>query len=170
MKKKSFLDLIGNDFTKTEYEVKSLKDLKYILHKQHLDLDKRLDNIYNIYPKEIEFLDLIKWFHTQGFFYGIGQAHGYYNLINQRLEFMTSHNSKIDLLETELKSLEKQFKRNHYNHILTPNNYFNEIRSYKFLNKLWIRYTNINRDIQIERGSCNPYTFETEELMSDYMY
>jgi hypothetical protein len=157
MNKKLFEEIFGDDYTITDYQVTSLKDLEDVLFKQHQFLSQKLYTFdgdgsalsYIFQDKSdleiIGLYNLIADYNCNGYFILQHKAISYNNLLNQRLKFILDSEEKKDFLIKELAEIEKEFHLNEYNEILTPDNYFNEIRTKRFLIDLWNRHKRAHR-------------------------
>lgn len=171
---KKLIEILGSDFTITKYKVSSLDDLEKVLNKQDRDLNKRIYNEEGLFyefptgshPDYVGCFTLIERYHNDDYFSKLYRTREYYDLLTQRLEFKISKNSKIEMLERELDSLEKQFLENPYYDILTPTNYFNEIRTYDFFIKLWTRHKFENLSLFKKfKENFNSKSYDIEDLM-----
>lgn len=174
MDRKLFTKILGSNFSITKYKVNTLNDLERVLNKQDLDLNKRLYNEEGLFyefpigsnPDDAGCFTLMERYHSDSYFTSLHRTREYYNLLTQRLDFKITENSKIEMLERELESLEKQFLENPYYDILTPINYFNEIRSYDFFIKLWTRHKFENLSLFKEfKENFNSKSYDIEDLM-----
>ena len=89
--------------------------------------------------------NLIVDYNCNGYFSLQHKAISYNNLLNQRLKFILDIEEKKNFLIKELAEIEKEFHLNEYNEILTPDNYYNEIRTKRFLINLWSRHKRTHR-------------------------
>lgn len=149
MNRKLFEEIFGHDYTITNYQVTALKDLENVLLKQHQFLSQKLyifdengyvDNYLFEDSSDLEIIglySLIDHYNCNGRFGLQQKAISYNNLLNQRLKFMPDIKEKKKLLIKELAEIEKEFHYNEYNEILTPDNYYNEIRTKPFLIECW---------------------------------
>lgn len=173
-------NILGEDFSITDFNVVSPKDLVEVLKLQHRDLDDRIyltkDGEYvspielpkdcSVYNKCL--FTLIDELCIGGYFDTQRKAIAYYGLLKQRLKFMVTPENKIDFLQNELLSIEKDFSQNKYNEVLSPDNYFNELRSLDFFANLWTVFHRSNRSLvnNFIRNHHN-YSYYPEELLNN---
>lgn len=182
MKKELFEEIFGSDFKTTNYKVNTTAELFEVLIKQERELELSLykieddpEGVLYEFPEGSDIDDrgmhaLIDCYYFSHFFTKLEFTKDFYILLVNRLKFMNSHQNKMELLENELKDLEKEFQNNPYNYVLTPNNYFNELRSQWFIENLWKQHKIENWEAyqefeaNFQNSKYNPDNLMEEEI------
>jgi len=137
-------NLVGKNFKPSNYKVSSYQDLKDALKKQLLELNylvfidnaEHYEGIDKEYTKNnIAFFGVFEEV-ILGDHFNLNSFINFKKFIEIRLEFYIIKDEAFIFLNEEFKKLEQEYINNPYSTVLSPDNYFNEIRTYTFLNNL----------------------------------